>query len=401
MKFEKISCINSNQFGNKAQNLCKLINLGFNVPDGICLDYEYFNLYKNDNLTYLIKIKDVFNYIEEHLKSQNGWIVRSSSEIEDSEEFSAAGIYKSIYIDKLDKLYDAIKIVFDSNYNMVNLGARIGVIIQEYIEPEYSGVSFSCNPINNNQKALIEFVKGRCNQIVDGLVIPNRIDFNLEIDNNILIKYPFIKSIEMKTNLLAKKIGKNVDLEWVFKDSKVYLVQLRTVVMKNLPQDNILYKFDALSLGEWVLLDGVALPLTPVEKSLDLSGTLHFRAWDSKIVNDYHYVKFKENMNSNSNNDINFIKEWERNEKKYKKLLKDITDIKTLENIELWDYLVRAIKQSRELYRVYMNRAWFANRKVLQKSLLEDLKTISSNAIEASNLLANLCTEVDSKTLDK
>lgn len=48
-----------------------------------------------------------------------------------------------------------------------------------------------------------------------------------------------------------------------------------------------------------------------------------------------------------------------------------------------------------------MNRAWFANRKVLQKSLLEDLKTISSNAIEASNLLANLCTEVDSKTLDK
>lgn len=225
---------------------------------------------------------------------------------------------KSIYIDKLDKLYDAIKIVFDSNYNMVNLGARIGVIIQEYIEPEYSGVSFSCNPINNNQKALIEFVKGRCNQIVDGLVIPNRIDFNLEIDNNILIKYPFIKSIEMKTNLLAKKIGKNVDLEWVFKDSKVYLVQLRTVVMKNLPQDNILYKFDALSLGEWVLLDGVALPLTPVEKSLDLSGTLHFRAWDSKIVNDYHYVKFKENMNSNSNNDINFIKEWERNEKKYK-----------------------------------------------------------------------------------
>ena len=400
MNFRKIQDVQTDDFGNKAINLCKLTSLGISVPDGICLDYGYFEAYVAKNESYKPKIREIVSYVGQFLDSKDGWVVRSSSEIEDSDDYSSAGVFKSVHIESINLLEQAIEEVLNSSFNSMQPNVRMAVIIQKFIQPEYSGVSFSCHPLNGGSKPVIEFVRGHCSWLVEGLVLPNTIDFNEQIPIETFTEFPFLKEIASLTNKLSINFSEELDLEWIVKGTNIYWVQMRPVVSKSMQSINEI-DVACLTPGRWELLDRARMPLTPIEKSMDPTGTLNFPQWDSKIVNGYHYVRFRQHDQSKEQIDKNYIKNWEKIAKKFTVHLEKKADIKELDNTALLNHLTEMIKVSRDLYRFYMNREWFRDRKKLQTSLNEDIHRIAASTTQANELFADVSSAIKSKTYEK
>ena len=133
--------ISKSLHGSKAKNLSSIINLGFNVPEGYAVNVDqYFLHIKNLNITEnlsktgcdLVKKKildlpidskleiefiEIFNYFG---KNENLPIaIRSSSNVEDLNDLSFAGLYTSyLNIYDLDSFFESIK----------NVGHPIGII---------------------------------------------------------------------------------------------------------------------------------------------------------------------------------------------------------------------------------------------------------------------------------
>ena len=98
--------------------------------------------------------------IAENLSGVSSFVVRSSSNAEDLEGFSAAGIYESInHASTSEKVFDAIKEVWASllSPRSVRLRAQVGislddcymgVVIQEEVPSQLGGVLVTTNPLN-------------------------------------------------------------------------------------------------------------------------------------------------------------------------------------------------------------------------------------------------------------
>jgi len=112
----------------------------------------------------------------------SSFVVRSSSNAEDLENFSAAGIYESInHVTRADKLFESIKQVWASLLSPRSVRLRqevgislddsyMGVIIQEEIPCDIGGVLVTTNPLsrsdfrnvylNASDKSVIQIVQG-------------------------------------------------------------------------------------------------------------------------------------------------------------------------------------------------------------------------------------------------
>ena len=109
--------------------------------------------------------------------------VRSSAHDEDSALHSFAGQLSSfLYISDLDTTIHSIKECWASAYSERSLAYRtinkldilnikVSVILQEMIDPDISGVLFTCNPINGkNDQIVINSVYGVGEGLVSGLL---------------------------------------------------------------------------------------------------------------------------------------------------------------------------------------------------------------------------------------
>jgi phosphoenolpyruvate synthase/pyruvate phosphate dikinase len=272
--------------GGKAANLSKLISLGYNVPKGFCistniyskfLDVTGLNHKINEELNRgnmdtmrweelwdtSLRIRNFFNttFLPEEiqdlfLEKLKGWtypvVVRSSSPGEDSSSFSFAGLHES-YIDIKEEsdVLEKIKLVWSSLWSDSALLYRkeldlniykssMGVIIQEMIFGEVSGVAFSKNPLNGEEKIIIEAVEGLNQKLVSGETEPCRWIINkksnevesvtesVESSSSLLDK----KNIEYLSFIL-KKLEKEfnfpIDLEWTLRDGNFFLLQVRPI----------------------------------------------------------------------------------------------------------------------------------------------------------------------------
>jgi hypothetical protein len=98
--------------------------------------------------------------VANHLAGVSTFVVRSSSNAEDLENFSAAGIYESInHVATADKIFQSIKEVWASLVSPRSVRLRhevgislddcyMGVIIQEEVEAKMGGVLVTTNPMN-------------------------------------------------------------------------------------------------------------------------------------------------------------------------------------------------------------------------------------------------------------
>lgn len=166
--------------GNKAKTLKLLKDNNFNVPQFYALENsDCQKIYKYiENEAALNAYLDSINFKSNVDKLRKPLIVRSSSVNEDGDGQSNAGKYLSIYNinDEIELLESIIK-CWCSKDNENDMG----VIIQEQIQPYFSGVSFISNN-NGELQLIIEVAIGLGELLVSGFISPIRYIYNFKED---------------------------------------------------------------------------------------------------------------------------------------------------------------------------------------------------------------------------
>ncbi len=262
--------------GPKAHNLITAKKHGINVPDGIILSVEFMDAFRtfgnqnvNDassssNKSELVleslssdkvdalnsKLLSALNLIE--FQFERKYAVRSAATIEDGKVDSYAGQFETfLNVSEKELMENVIKCYlswwneratsYKDHKGVNNEIPEISVIIQEYIDAEFSGVLFTSNPVTHNKQIVIEGIEGAGEQLVSGKKAPS---FILEIDhyeskkpNISLIKSNGISQITEDQLLqlikyakaLEKIFVKNLDIEWAIKENKVFILQVRPI----------------------------------------------------------------------------------------------------------------------------------------------------------------------------
>jgi phosphoenolpyruvate synthase/pyruvate phosphate dikinase len=115
---------------------------------------------------------------------------------------------------------------------------KMGIIVQEMVMGDFSGVAFSINPVNGNRDQIyIEIVKGLGETLVSGKSTPDYMKFDknslalTEISNS---KYQnFAEKLGKLTLEIEKTFKKPVDMEWTVKDGEMFVLQVRPVTAVN------------------------------------------------------------------------------------------------------------------------------------------------------------------------
>lgn len=204
-----------------------------------------------------------------------GLFVRSSSNSEDLPNFSGAGLYSTVpNVRDPDLVIEAIKTVWASLWNFEAYEGReragvdhskvfMGVLIQEGINSESSGVMITTDPYNreNNDAIYISAKRGLGIKVVEGKKIAEQILFSprsnsvkvltrseedslLTFDENGGVKEVLISGDRaVLTDDVARRLaraaaaikrvfgGKQQDIEWAYMRGQIFIVQSRPFIV--------------------------------------------------------------------------------------------------------------------------------------------------------------------------
>ncbi len=221
-------------------------NKWFNVPKSIILkkkvgESELYSLYREEINTPI-------------------YIVRSSASLEDWVNFSFAWIFDSIewfysknslytdYCDVLSSFNNTWVKIYEDEKKINISNMKVNILVQEYISWEYSWVYFS----RFKNWKLIEFVKWWNALLVNWRVSPSSIflwssdkvclkkqdkylDKELNIVNYWKLNKLFIKKyynlVKYELEKLEKLYNFPIDVEWTVRDSKLYILQVRPIIV--------------------------------------------------------------------------------------------------------------------------------------------------------------------------
>jgi phosphoenolpyruvate synthase/pyruvate phosphate dikinase len=267
-----------NKLGGKGASIEKLYHYGFLVAPGIVISVEEFDRFiKYNHLEEKIKIpldKDIYeeysdriiNTIlhsklpEETVKAvekalteagiaQKKLIVRSSANIEDNAKESFAGQFDTVIDVKPEEVKDAILRVYASLFNHRALrymehmnidvsNIKMAVLIQEFIDTDFAGVTFTTDPVTGDKnKIIIEYVSGLGKELVSGSVEPTSVIIdkqNMKITGlrkstkfSKEISEEEIKKVAQYAIEIEKIYNTSMDIEWGIKNEKVFIFQAR------------------------------------------------------------------------------------------------------------------------------------------------------------------------------
>lgn len=299
-------------YGGKSANLGEVLHAhlpGITVPNGFGIPFYYYNQFieENDLDNAIIEMTSDQKFVHDpayrrarltemrariqkgkvnaalraevlrRLKTEyegKGVFVRSSSNSEDLPNFSGAGIYSSVpNVRDPEQVIEAIKTVWASMWNyeayeareragIVHLKVYMGVLIQEGINSESSGVMITTDPYNreNNDAIYISAKRGLGIKVVEGKKIAEQILFTprsnsvrvltrseedslLTFDENGGIKEVSISGDRaVLTDDVARRLahaaarikavfgGKQQDIEWAFMHGQIFIVQSRAFI---------------------------------------------------------------------------------------------------------------------------------------------------------------------------
>lgn len=243
------SKVKSQKIGNKAANLKRLQQLGMRIPQTHVLTWEAYQRYLEDDIAVLDAVSAE---IEEKLLPTRRYAVRSSANFEDSLEHSFAGQFKTVLnVQGKDSILQSIWAVWATSQTaevdqyldkrrLDRAAFHMAVILQEMVEPVVSGVSFSRNPITGAHETVVEAVKGPGTLLVQEGITPWRWIFQAgvytcqpdggEIPGNLILE------VIEGTCSLAKRLKKDLDLEWVYDGKDLYWVQMREITsLRSIP----------------------------------------------------------------------------------------------------------------------------------------------------------------------
>jgi len=228
--------------GGKAYNLLRLTELSqgrdFEVPNFyiIPVGVQYAEP----------QLAELFDALSKPL------VVRSSSPLEDSKGYSFAGRFKSVLgINDIPSLQRAIsevlasandsRVVDYARQHGLSIDDRMAVIVQEMVNPLYSGVCYStvdsCNP-----KLIAEFTPGLSDELMSGSKQGSIASFDqhfrltMEHGNEL----PDLERVARVAKELEGVFGEKLDIEFaVSEDKRIYIVQARPVTDPAWPEVQI------------------------------------------------------------------------------------------------------------------------------------------------------------------
>src|SRR3989338_10271385 len=238
--------------GNKAAGLNRLIALGLTVPQAWAVQWNYS-----------VTDEDIQSLPEDKL-----YAVRSSSDLEDSNQNSAAGIFDSYLGIKHSELLKYIQLVRESKNSekckhyclakgIPHKNVNVGVVIQEMVPSEKSGIAFTKHPLTKEEHlAYIEAVEGLGELAVSGEVVTDKYVFDnnskkiektVGVQHKRMILTPqgakneFIYSRMQKltddeilqlantVQEISEKFSQHCDIEWAFHNGKLFILQSRPI----------------------------------------------------------------------------------------------------------------------------------------------------------------------------
>jgi len=224
--------------GGKASSLSNLISYGFSVPNGYVISKELVSVY-NDKGALPIDFKESLKACLSELNSDQ-IIVRSSAIGEDSSNHSFAGQLDSFVVNNdYDLVIQAIFRCWDGlkNNRLIvyqeisgKTLTEMGVVIQEFLDADYAGVTFTRSPYDENE-IYTEYIIGAGEQLVSGKVTPLNFSVNIKTPKIELLPFNSRELIE-KSLLLKDYYGFALDIEWVAKNQEIYFVQARPITVK-------------------------------------------------------------------------------------------------------------------------------------------------------------------------
>lgn len=220
----------SKLFGGKAANLARLLNAGLPVPGGIAVGLNAFDT--NGSLT-----ESAQQLIKQRVSSDRLYAVRSSALAEDAEGASWAGQFETFLDTKPEDIITKIELCHSSAKLRAKAYAEdktpgetfnIAVVVQDMLRPEYAGVLFTKDPLSGEDQLVTEYVEGLGEELVSGQADPTRI----VLDSHSELSAPFDASQLSELALKVEKLfGIPQDIEWVWVDSKIWLVQARPITV--------------------------------------------------------------------------------------------------------------------------------------------------------------------------
>ena len=282
------------EVGSKALHLANIINEGVNIPNGFVLKANALKIFMKENALHTQVHKEEFidlfmeaplpKEIEkevlssyEQLKELTGSkdlavAVRSSSSAEDLKDASFAGQYETILnVCDQEQLLYAVKQCWASLFSDrvreyaaqkdISLDAfPMGILIQQMVFPDVSGVIFSLNPITQDtNEIIINASYGLGESIVSGIVTPDTFIVNKEtksimkdlglkevkilpLNNQIIevettpeesdsycLNEEGILALESVTSKLEGFYEFPVDIEFAIKDDAIFVLQSRPI----------------------------------------------------------------------------------------------------------------------------------------------------------------------------
>jgi phosphohistidine swiveling domain-containing protein len=234
--------------GNKARSLAFLIKRGYPVPATWVCSWDAFVQFRRGDAALAAAVKaELAGFIQ----PRTAYAVRSSANVEDDQQHSFAGQFKSILnVTGIEDVLAAIRSIWESTSapavqtyakktGVDPASLKMAVIIQEMVPPKFSGVSFSRNPITGMDETVVEAVMGSSDALLQEGVTPQRWIHKwgewITLPAQESLPRDIIQEVVTRTRDIARIYGKPVDLEWAYDGNALYWVQLREITsLKNL-----------------------------------------------------------------------------------------------------------------------------------------------------------------------
>ena len=247
------------RIGGKNLNLVLLRRAGMPVPSGYCVTTDAHEYYMengqlpNELATEIAKVKNSFG----------GKIaIRSSANCEDGTELSMAGVFESLYVYRDEDIPEAIEQIYRQSRSgeveqfMAMHGksakdVKMGLVVQELIEPEASGVVYTGV---NGDNILVQYIDNFGASLVDGetqgsAMLVGRDSTILESTGFETRPLPTsaVHQIAQHSRTIEHLFsGVPQDIEFAYKDGNVHILQARTLTadlgrvdLKETPEDTL------------------------------------------------------------------------------------------------------------------------------------------------------------------
>lgn len=227
--------------GEKTRRLEQLAKAGFRVPGFVAISTS--------------EIEHASHELAKRVRTAldcQFFAVRSSALVEDAATSSMAGQFLTrLAVARADIVQAIDDVRADARKKLGNL-KDFSLIIQEFIEADYSGVAFTRNP-NGDRDLVIEYHRGRGDVVVGGEVKPIRESIyraQIEVSSSPL------KLTELRTQFLAieKFFGFPQDIEWCVRGNELFILQSRPITSLSPGQVDALNRLEqALPSGKFYL----------------------------------------------------------------------------------------------------------------------------------------------------